>query len=194
MRHTAFWSWSPVLLAGLLSLPACGQQDSPEAVAAECSGPIPREKVDDCLERARVIDETNPSAPLQSLEAQLELRARHHEMAQGGPPPGYGPPPQQAYGPPRGLGPQQGDESNQPPPGYEDQMPHDQGGPLPDEPPPDMHMGDQAPPPEGPSGDMAPPSDETGPGEVMPPEDNAQGPPPDNTPPPDDSETQGPGQ
>jgi hypothetical protein len=197
MKRIALWPSSTILLLGLLALPACAQQDSPEAVVADCSGHIPREKVDNCLERARVIDETNPSAQLQSLEAQLELRARHHEMAQSGEPPGYGPDqgPSPAYGadrpPPPGYG------ANQPPPqnfGPDDQMPHDQDAREDEGPPSDARMSDQSPPVEGPAGNVAPPADETGPGDVMPPDDGAQGPPPDNTPPPDDSDTQGPGQ
>jgi hypothetical protein len=200
MTRTAFWPSSAVLLLGLLALPACAQQDSPEAVVADCSGPIPREKVDSCLERARVLDETNPSPQMQSLEAQLELRERHHDMAQGAPPPssdgsyqgptpGYG----QDQGPPPGYG------DNQPPPPPQDygsgnQMPSDQATRQYEGPPPDDRMNDQSPPVEGPTGDMAPPSDQAGPGDVSPPDDGAQGPPPDNTPPPDDSNTRGPGQ
>jgi hypothetical protein len=206
MKHTAFWSWSPLMLLGLLSLPACGQQDTPEAVMADCSGRIPHEKIESCLERVRVLGETNPSPEAQALEAQLESRAHRRELAEGpangpprppgpyqGRPPGYepygGPPPGSASDqePPPGY-----DQNNQAPPSGYDR--NDQGPPPDEAPPPDSRMGDVSPPEEGQRGDVSPPDDQTGPGDVDPPEDQAQGPPPDNTPPPDDSDTQGPGQ
>lgn len=183
MKRILFWPSSIILLLGVLVLPACGQQDTADAISADCSGHIPREKLDSCLERARVIDETDPSAPLKALEAELEQRALHHDEAQNGPPPGA----DQDQGPPP-----PGYDPNQPPPNYspDDQMQRDEPPDQP--PPPDSRSRDQMPPPEGPRGDVPPPADQAGPGEVMPPDEGPQGPPPDNTPPPDDSDTQGP--
>jgi hypothetical protein len=184
MKRILFWPSSIILLMGVLVLPACGQQDTADAISADCSGHIPREKLDSCLERARVIDETDPSAPLKALEAELEQRALHHDEAQNGPPPGA----DQDQGPP----PPGYDPNQPPPPNYspDDQMQRDEPPDQP--PPPDSRSRDQMPPPEGPRGDVPPPADQAGPGEVMPPDEGPQGPPPDNTPPPDDSDTQGP--
>jgi hypothetical protein len=64
-----------------LASPALAQQDNPDTIVADCSGQIPQEKVDSCLERARVADETDPSPQMQSLEAQLEIRAHHPDVA-----------------------------------------------------------------------------------------------------------------
>jgi hypothetical protein len=184
---------------GVLTLPACGQQDTADVVSADCSGHIPREKIDSCLERVRVVDETDPSVPLQSLEAQLEQRARHHDEAQSGPPPaadgpGQGPPP--SYADDQGQPPPGYDPNQQPPPNYDahdqmpgDQMPGDQNAP-PDARPIPSHAYGLPPASHGPRELSAP--DQPTVGDEMPPDDGPQGPPPDNTPPPDDSDTQGP--
>lgn len=214
MKRILFWPSSTILLLGILVLPACGQ-DTVESVIADCSGHIPREKVDSCLERARVFDETNPSPDLQALEAQLQQRALHHEEAQGAPPPGYDPnQPPPGYDPNQGPPPDYNQNEGPPPPDYDADQPSqgdtdeeqdDEGADQPSPPghqPPPAHgyrqqphdYGDQSPPPEGPRGDVSPPDDRTGPGDLMPPDEGPQGPPPDNIPPPDDSETQGPGQ
>jgi hypothetical protein len=143
MKRVLFWPRSTILLLGVLALPACGPQDSPEAVIADCGGHIPREKIGHCLERAHAVEQTNPSAQLQSLAAELERRAnRHREIARQNAPPDYAP---------------------------------DQNGR------PETRVAEEAP-------------DRSVLGYDMPPDDGAQGPPPDDIRPPDDSETQGPGQ
>jgi hypothetical protein len=50
-------------------------EDQTSSVLADCgSGDLPYSQVDSCLERVRVLDETDPSPQLESLEAQLESR------------------------------------------------------------------------------------------------------------------------
>jgi len=63
--------------------PAAGAaDDSAAAVVADCgSADLPDSQLDSCLERVRVLDETDPSAQLQSLEAQLEQRETGHRTA-----------------------------------------------------------------------------------------------------------------
>jgi hypothetical protein len=52
-----------------------GDGDDATSIMADCGGSdLPASAVDACLERARVLDETDPSAELQSLEARLEER------------------------------------------------------------------------------------------------------------------------
>lgn len=180
MTRILFWPSATVLLLGILVLPACGPQDTPESVLADCSGHIPREKVGHCLERAHAFDQYNSSPDLQALETKLQQRAlrRDQREAQAAPPSGY--------------------DSNQPVGYASDREPGyapDRGPPPQDygnhqAPPPD---GDVSPPPEGPRGDLSPPVDRSGLGDLSPPDDGQQGPPPDDPRPPDD-ETQGPGQ
>jgi hypothetical protein len=85
----------------VLSLGASAQAagpDSADAVLADCGGAaLPRSAVDSCLERARILDETNPSPQLQSLEAQLSRQAEGRAPA----PPAErdGPPPQADHAP-----------------------------------------------------------------------------------------------
>jgi hypothetical protein len=63
-------------------------QDSPTAVLADCgSAELSNSQVDSCLERARVLDETDPSPQLQSLEAQLEQRETGHRAVRRDPRP-----------------------------------------------------------------------------------------------------------
>lgn len=166
MKRLLFCPISIVLVLGALTAPAWTQQDTANVVSADCSGPIPREKLDTCLERVRVIDETDPSAPLKPLEAALEQRARHPEEA--------------SVAMPSGAAPDQGqqpiDASNQPP-----QEAH------PDQQPANLVPYDQMQN----ARDATPsPSDQTG--DAIAPDDNPQGASLDNT--PDDSATQGPPQ
>jgi hypothetical protein len=57
-------------------------------VLADCgSADLADSQVDSCLERARVLDETDPSPQLQSLEAQLEQRATGQRMVRHEPRP-----------------------------------------------------------------------------------------------------------
>lgn len=72
-------SWSCVLFLLVLSAgvapPAFAADDTAGAVLADCgSSDLPVSAIDSCLERVRVLDETDPSPQLQSLEAQLEQR------------------------------------------------------------------------------------------------------------------------
>jgi hypothetical protein len=204
MRRMAFWSSLSAVMLSAAVLPACAQQDSFDSVMADCGGSIPPRVVDSCLERVRVLDETNPSPQLQSLEAQLSRRAEHiHESQDGGGPGGYGQngPPQgygndNGQGPPPGYGnqaPQQGYGQNDegPPPGYGNQGPppngdQDQGASSDEQRPPDEQTGpDDQPPPDnstGPGDDGGPPDTDNGP--------QSDGPPADEPPPPDDTSPQ----
>jgi hypothetical protein len=79
-----FWTCSTILLllctVGVSTAGAA--EDSASAVLADCgSADLPTAQVDSCLERVRVLDETDPSAQLQSLEAQLEQRESGHHTA-----------------------------------------------------------------------------------------------------------------
>lgn len=74
MEHT----WKFLLVAPLLlGAPVAGADESDAAkVMSECGAQnLPQSSLDSCLERVRVIEETDPSADLQSLEASLERRA-----------------------------------------------------------------------------------------------------------------------
>jgi len=52
-----------------------GGGDDATSIMADCGGSnLPASAIDSCLERVRVLDETDPSAELQSLEARLEER------------------------------------------------------------------------------------------------------------------------
>ena len=71
---------APLALALLLSCALApsafaGDGDDAASIMADCGGSdLPASAVDSCLERARVLDETDPSPQLQSLEAKLEER------------------------------------------------------------------------------------------------------------------------
>lgn len=70
-----------LLCAGGVST-AGAAEESASAVLADCgSADLPAAQVDSCLERVRVLDETDPSAQLQTLEAQLEQRESGHHTA-----------------------------------------------------------------------------------------------------------------
>jgi hypothetical protein len=73
MRRAAFLGSASLIFVSCAALPACGQQDETQAVLTQCSNPAPRD-VDSCLERARVLDETNPTKEVQALVAQLIQR------------------------------------------------------------------------------------------------------------------------
>lgn len=204
MRRLAFWSSLSALL--LSAMPACAQQDSLDSVMADCGGRIPPRLVDSCLERVRVLDETNPSPQLQALEAQLSSRAERDRRdvgggqqgyGQNGPPAGYGGDSNQGP-PPAGYGP--GDQA--PPAGYgsDDQGPppgsdQDQGASPYEQPPPgDQSAPDEQGAPDDSTGqdDQPPPDMSTGPGDDGGPPDmsngpSSDGPPADDTPPPDDT-------
>jgi hypothetical protein len=77
-------SWLTVLLVGV-GLPGASAADrDAAALAAECGAPdLPHAAIDSCLERLRVMDETNPSPRLESLEAGLERRASEDRSSAG---------------------------------------------------------------------------------------------------------------
>jgi hypothetical protein len=73
-----------LLVAGAASAAETGA-DSTAAVMSECSAP-PQASLDSCLERVRILEETDSAPGLASLEARLETRiAADHEPV--GPPP-----------------------------------------------------------------------------------------------------------
>ncbi len=78
-----------LVLSAITPQTASAAEDNASAVLADCTMPdLPAAAVDSCLERVRVVDETNPSPQLQSLEAQLEQREAgpHTARRQPGPP------------------------------------------------------------------------------------------------------------
>ncbi|HEX3665858.1 MAG TPA: hypothetical protein VHU23_11560 [Rhizomicrobium sp.] len=96
--------WRSGACASLLLLLSSGEapsvraaEDNASAVLSDCSAPdLPQSAMDSCLERVRVLDETDPSAQLQSLEAQLEQRETGKRTARSQPrslEPGAGPAP-----------------------------------------------------------------------------------------------------
>lgn len=175
MTRAAFLSSISMILLATATLPACAQQDDANKVIAECSRP-PREAIDSCLERVRVLNETNPSPQLQSLEAALSGRQARSE--------GYKRPPGEpdagdAYQPYQGQ--QSNDQGARPydaspdhqfdqaPPDQTEQEPAIQGAEPDDQGPPVMNQEDQAPPDlqGGPNGEGDPGADApySGPGD-----------------------------
>ena len=73
MRDWKLWLIAPVLCVWPL---AASADDSEAArLIAECGAEdLPHGSLDSCLERVRILDETEPSAQLQSLEGRLEKR------------------------------------------------------------------------------------------------------------------------
>jgi hypothetical protein len=70
-------------------LPACGQQDDTQRIVAQCSNPPP-DRIDSCLEQARVQEETDPSPEMQKLVAtliKLQVEARNAPRDLESPPP-----------------------------------------------------------------------------------------------------------
>lgn len=80
MRDWKLWLIVPVLCAWPL---ATNADDSEAAtLTAECGAQdMPQASVDSCLERVRILEETEPSAQLQSLEGRLEKRERGETLA-----------------------------------------------------------------------------------------------------------------
>src|ERR1700719_1585138 len=67
------WLIAPLLC--LWSLNASADDGDVAKVISECgAADLPQGAVDSCLERVRVLEETEPSSRLQSLEASLEQR------------------------------------------------------------------------------------------------------------------------
>lgn len=203
MRRIALLSSVTVFAAGLTLAPALGAPppDSAEKVLSECGSNVPPELIDTCLERARVLDEAEPSPALESLEARLQQQAQiggrpsqsnygrggHGGSDASGPPSNIAPGRPHELPPPRGYDPsgeRSGSHSNDQPPahisgGSGHQAPPPDSGPPPDQgPPSDADM----PPPSGYGpDDQGPPSD----ADMPPPDDQGPPPPDDRIPPPD---------
>jgi hypothetical protein len=126
MTRIAFLGSASLIILSCAALPACGQQDEAQAVLTQCSDPLPRD-VDSCLERARVLDETDPSKEVQALISRLiQMQARASEPL---PPPDSVDPNHPPYDvtpptppPSNDLGPL---EPYQPPPAPQDETPPD---------------------------------------------------------------------
>lgn len=176
-------TFAAVLLA--FATPAAGApgDDTAADVLRDCGrSNLPRDEVSTCLERARLVDLSNPTPEIQSLVARLEQRARN-EPEDGAMPPPPPPPPDRmdednqdrgGQGYDRDYGPDDEDmgPDDQGPPDDEDMSPDDQG-------PPDEDMG---PDDEGPPS-AAPPSDD----DDVPPVDDSEDPPDPGYGPPDGS-------
>ena len=145
-------SMTAFLLASAAPAFAGAGDDTVAEVMRDCGGnSLPRDQVSTCLERARVLDQSEPSAQLQSLEAQLEQRVKggYGNDDEAGPPP---PPP--TYGPDNGPSDDQMGPDDQGPPD-EDSGPDDQGPP-----PQGYGPDDRGPPNAGPSDEDEPPVDD----------------------------------
>ena len=213
MKRAVLFSSVACVLAGMaapvLAAPAV---DSADKVLSECGSNVPPELIDSCLERARVLDEAEPSPALESLEARLEQQEKvggkpAHAYAApsdggGAPPPGSGSYGNGSYGgdaygsghaasgSPRDIAP--GHPRALPPPQGYDRSGERSGSapreesPRDDGPPPDNSTNYGAPPPDA---DM-PPDSGPPPDADMPPPNYGpgdQGPPPDaDMPPPED--------
>jgi hypothetical protein len=85
-----------LVLSGATSRALAAAHDGDVAqLMSECGAPdLADMAIDPCLERVRVVDETNPSPQLQSLEARLEERksGKHAGTSHAEPPPATGQP------------------------------------------------------------------------------------------------------
>lgn len=73
MQLDARWLIAPLVC--LWPLAATADDSDAARLIAECSAPaLPPASLDSCLERVRVLEETEPSSGLQALEASLEQR------------------------------------------------------------------------------------------------------------------------
>lgn len=73
MQLDARWLIAPLVCFWPLAAAADGNDTA--KVISECSAPdLPQASLDSCLERVRVLEETEPSSGLQALEASLEQR------------------------------------------------------------------------------------------------------------------------
>jgi hypothetical protein len=175
-----------VLVGSAAPVLAAPGADTVAEVMRDCGGnSLPRDQVSSCLERARVLDLSDPSPELQSLEARLEQRVRNEPGDDAGPPPSASPgdepppPPDEDYD--SGNGPS-GDEM-----GPDDRPSPDQDYDQDDQGPPDEDSGpSDQPPSAGTWDDDEPPVDDSEDGYDYPPEDQAP-------PPPDDEDDGGQG-
>jgi hypothetical protein len=89
MLRIAIPSFAALLIAG--SAYAAPAPDSADSVLKDCgAASLPPDQVDSCLERTRVLDETNPSPALQSLEvklSQMEAKQPPRTLNASAPPP-----------------------------------------------------------------------------------------------------------
>ncbi|HSZ73920.1 MAG TPA: hypothetical protein VK779_03795 [Rhizomicrobium sp.] len=83
MSRTASLSIAAMLVAGAAY--AAPAPDSAASVLHDCSADsLPPDQVDSCLERTRVLDESNPDPKLQSLEVKLsQMEAKQPPRALG---------------------------------------------------------------------------------------------------------------
>ena len=166
MTRAALIGSASLLFVCCASLPACSQQDETQAVLAQCSDPPPG-ALDSCLERARVLDETNPNPDIQALVAKLiERQARNSEPV--------APPDTWSTPPPDDNGVSSYDTTPPTPP------PSPDLGPLqPYQPPPDANPQEETPPdiqgnPADAGAQDAPPDNPTPP--YTPPQNSGPGP------------------
>lgn len=196
MIRSGFAGLTAVLLVSAAPAVAAPGDDTPAEVMRDCGGDsLPRDEVSSCLERARVLDQSNPSAELQSLEARLEQRIKSDPEDAAPPPPSRydqgadddQPPPDENYSSGNG---QSGDEM-----GQDDQAPPDEDYGPDDQGPPAAHSPDQSPPDAGSWDDDEPPVDDSEDGydnsQPDPGYDAPDAPDDDQGPPPDDDDDDG---
>jgi hypothetical protein len=83
MGRMGKWAFLAALGASALVGSAYGAEDDDtlKTLIAECSGPnVSSPDIDGCLERARVMGETDPSPRLQTLTAKLERLAEQQDQ------------------------------------------------------------------------------------------------------------------
>jgi hypothetical protein len=157
----AFLGSASLIFLSCAALPACGQQDEKQAVMAQCGDPAPRD-IDACLERARVLNETDPSPDVQALVARLIQK----QVQFSEPPPPTIPP------------------DAQPSPDDNGVSSYDTTPPLP---PPSDDLGPQGtyqPPPDAAPAQEAPPDVQGNPSDIGPPDAGPASPGDPNAPPP----------
>jgi hypothetical protein len=148
MTRIAFLGSASLIFLSCAALPACGQQDETQAVLAQCGDPTPHD-VDSCLERARVLEETDPTPQMQALVGKLiQIQVRASDAQ---------PPPSGAVGdadhPSDDNGVSSYDVAPPDPPPSSDLAPLE-----PYQPPPDERSQDETPPDtQSPPTDMGPP-------------------------------------
>jgi hypothetical protein len=85
MRDWKLWLVAPVLCAWPLGVLA--DDNEVAKLIVECGAEdLPQASLDSCLERVRVLEETEPSAQLQSVEGRLEKREVGKTMSAGAEP------------------------------------------------------------------------------------------------------------
>jgi hypothetical protein len=70
--HFKLWLFAPLLCWPMV---VCADEDPVAKLISDCgAADLSQESLDSCLERVRVLEETDPSPQLQTLEATLEQR------------------------------------------------------------------------------------------------------------------------